>query len=182
MATVADTGEAAKTALLVSMRKLAGQKNPGVDDVEKLRRQIMSSPATWAMAGDSMASIRHALVEKMSAGVLRAIMLAEADILAKQLDYDAAPMLERLLIEQILTARLRLIHAEKCYNSHVLGNTIGIAQAEYWDGLLTTAQARFLRAVETLARIQRLTRNTPALQINIAQAGSRQVNVQGNTP
>lgn len=148
------------------MLKLAGQKNSSVKDVEKLRQQIVSSSDIWNLAGDSMAAVRSVLIEKMSAGVLRAVILAESDILAKQLDYDAAPMLERLLIDQILTARLRLIHAEKCYNSHVLGNTIGIAQAEYYEDLLNSAQARFLRATETLARIQRLTRNTPALQIH----------------
>ena len=163
------------------MLKLAGQKNSSAEDVEKLRQQIVSSPATWKLAFDSMASVRSVLIEKMSAGVLRAIMLAESDILAKQLDYDAAPMLERLLIDQILTARLRLIHAEKCYNANVLGTTIGIAQAEYWNGLLTTAQARFLRAVETLARVRRLARNIPALQINIANEGGKQINVQNDT-
>jgi hypothetical protein len=50
----------------------------------------------------------------------------------------------------------------------------------YWDNLLTTHQARFLRAIETLARVRRLARNTPALQINIAREGGKQVNVQGD--
>ena len=54
-----------------------------------------------------MASIRRSLIEKMSSGVMRGILLAEADILAKGLDYEAAPPLERLLIDQVLTARLR---------------------------------------------------------------------------
>lgn len=130
------------------------------------------------MAGNSMAGIRHSLVEKMSAGVLPAIMLAESDILAKQLDYDAAPMLERLLIDQILTARLRLIYVEKCYSQKVLGSTIEITQAEYYENLLNSAQARLARAIETLARVRRLARNTPALQINIANEGGKQVNVQ----
>ena len=158
--------------------KLAGQKNPSAEDMEKLRRQIVSSPETWNMASDSMASIRHSLVEKMSAGVLRAMMLAEVDILAKQLDYDAAPMLERLLLDQIFTARLRLIYVEKIYDSKVLGNSIPIIQAEYFENLLSSAQARFQRAIETLARVRRLARNTPALQINIANEGGKQVNVQ----
>jgi hypothetical protein len=171
-------GEDPKTAVWESMLKLAGQKNSSAEDVEKLRRQIVSSPATWKLAFDSMASVRSVLIEKMSAGVLRAIMLAEADILAKQLDYDAAPMLERLLIDQILTARLRLIHAEKCFNHHVVDANNTIAQSEYWNGFLTAAQTRFLRAVETLARVRRLARNTPALQINIAHEGGKQINLQ----
>jgi hypothetical protein len=39
------------------------------------------------------------------------------------------------------------------------------------------AQARYLRACETLARIRKLARSTPALQVNIAADGGRQVNL-----
>jgi len=56
---------------------------------------------------------------------------------------------------------------------------MGLEEADYWDRYLTTAQNRFLRAVEALARVRRLARNTPALQINIAGEGGKQVNVQG---
>jgi hypothetical protein len=45
--------------------------------------------------------------------------------------------------------------------------------------LLTTTQHRFLRAIESLTKVRRLARNTPSLQINIAQEGGQQVNVQG---
>ena len=155
----------------------AAQKNISAEDVERLRRQIVSLPAAWELAGNSMESVRRFLIEKMSGGVKRATMLAEIDILAKRLDYDAAPPLEQLLIDQVLTAHLRLIHAETCYNQNAIG-TVGIVQARFWIDLLTSAQARFLRAAETLARVRRLARNTPALQINIANEGGKQVDVQ----
>ena len=161
--------------------KLAGQKNPSADDLERLRSQIVATPAAWNLPGDLMASIRHRLIEKMSGGVMLAIARAETDILAKRLDHDTAPPIERLLIDHILTVRLRLIHAETCYNSNVVGKPISVSQAQYWDDLLSSTQTRFLRAIETLARVRRLARNTPALQINIANEGGQQVNVQGET-
>ncbi len=105
-------------------------------------------------------------------------MLAEVDALTKQLDYDAAPLLEQLLIDHILTVRLRLIDAERRYNSVVVGQSVTLEQGRYWDDLLSSTQARFLRAIETLARVRRLVRNTPALQINIAGEGSQQINIQ----
>jgi len=49
----------------------------------------------------------------------------------------------------------------------------------YRDKLLTTTQTQYLRAVETLAKVRRMTQNTPSLQINIAQDGGKQINVQG---
>jgi hypothetical protein len=106
-------------------------------------------------------------------------MLAEVDCLKKQLGYESAPPLEQLLIDHILTVRLRLIYVEHNYNQCVVGQSITLTQGEYWDNLLTSAQARFQRAIETLARVRRLARNTPALQINIAREGGQQVNIQG---
>jgi hypothetical protein len=44
---------------------------------------------------------------------------------------------------------------------------------------ITTTQNRYLKAVEMLAKVRRLARNTPSLQINIAQEGGKQINVQG---
>ena len=114
-----------------------------------------------------------------SHGASRAFMFAEVDLLEKQFDYDAAPPLERLLIDLILTARLWLIHAENTYNSVVVHQSIPLAQAVYRDNLLSSTQARLLRAIEALARVRRLARNTPALQINIAREGGQQVHFQG---
>ena len=47
----------------------------------------------------------------------------------------------------------------------------------YWDRRLNSAQQRYLRAVETLARVRRLAMVTP-LQVNI---GGQQVNVAGGS-
>ena len=161
-------------------QKLAKQKNPGGEDVDRLRRLVVSTPDAWPLATHTMPSIREAIIEKMSNGASRACMLAEVDILTKQLGYDSAPPLERLLIEHIVTVRLRVIHAEHKYTHCVMNQSITLKEGEYWDNLLSSSQARFLRAIEALARVRRLARNTPALQINIAGEGGQQVNVQGD--
>jgi len=131
------------------------------------------------LATYTLSAIRQAIVEKMSHGPTRACLLAEMDIWEKQLGDDGASPLERLLIEHILTVRLRVINAEHKYNNCVMNQSITLQQGRYWDDLLSSTQARFLRAIETLARVRRLARNTPALQINIAREGGQQVNVQG---
>jgi hypothetical protein len=154
-------------------------KKPDPQDMQRLRQLAVQAPG-FLSACSTTASIRQQLIEKISHGNSRAFMLAEVDALTKQLGYDAAPPLERLLIDHILTVRLRLIDAENRYTSIVVGNSVTLQQGQYWDNLLSSAQARFLRAIETLARVRRLARNTPALQINIAQEGGRQANVQGD--
>ena len=155
-------------------------KEPDPQDVDRLRQLLVETPNAMSIALSTSQSVRHQLIEKISHGTSRAFMFAEVDKLRKELDYaDAAP-LERLLIDHILTVRLRLIHAENAYNQSIVNQSVSLKVGAYWDTLLTTTQARFLRAIETLARIRRLARNTPALQINIAREGGKQVNVQGD--
>ena len=161
------------------LKRLDKAKNPDPKDIELLRQLAVRAPG-FLSACSTTASIRQQLIEKISHGNSRAFMLAEVDSLKQQLGYDAAPPLERLLIDHILTVRLRLIHAENNYNQCVVGQSIALPVAVYRDNLLSSTQARFLRAIETLARVRRLARNTPALQINIANDGGKQVNVQGD--
>jgi hypothetical protein len=161
------------------IEKVDKSKDPDPKDVQHLHQLALATPGFLSFECSATQSIRHHLIEKISHGVSRACLLAEVDMLKGQLDYDAAPPLERLLIDHILTVRLRLIHAENAYNSDVVNKSISLRVGEYWDGVLSAAQARYLRAIETLARVRRLARNTPALQINIAEAGGKQVNLQG---
>jgi hypothetical protein len=158
--------------------KLAKQKEPSTEDVAQLHRQTVSTPDAWSLASIPVELMRKSLIEKLAGqGAVSALYLAETDILAKQLGYDTAPALERMLIDHLLNVRLRLLCAETGYNQNVAGS-VPIITAEYWNGLLSSTQARFLRAVETLARVRRLARNTPALQINIAHEDSQQANVR----
>ena len=160
-------------------KRVEKAKEPDPQDMQRLRQLAAQTPG-FLSACSTTASIRQQLIEKISHANSRAFMLAEVDVLKKQLDYHAAPALERLLIDHTLTVRLRLIHAENCYNNSVVNQSVTFKTGEYWDNLLSSTQARFLRAIETLARVQRLARNTPALQINIANDGGKQVNVQGD--
>lgn len=162
-------------------RKVDKSSEPKKEDIERLRQIVVAIPEFWPVLAQSTGRVRDRLIEKISGGIHRAFMLAGVDVLKKQLDYDAASPLERLLIDHILTVRLRLIHAEHSYNERVVNQSIAFNMGEYWDNLLSSTQARFLRAIEALARVRRLARNTPALQINIAHEGGKQVNVQGDT-
>jgi hypothetical protein len=61
--------------------------------------------------------------------------------------------------------------------SHVMKQSITLTLGIFEEKRLSAAQRRFTRACETLARVRKLSRNTPALQFNIAANGGQQVNV-----
>jgi hypothetical protein len=96
--------------------------------------------------------------------------------LRKELGYSDAPVLEQLLIQDAALCWLKLSLVELSYSS-VMKQSITLTLGMYWEKRLTAAQRRFTRACETLARVRRLSRNTPALQFNIATEGGRQMNV-----
>lgn len=158
--------------------KMGEDKEALPKDVNRFRKLALSMPERWHVFTVTMSSLQQQLIEKLSHNANRAYLLAELDILKKELGQGTAPPLERLLIEQILTARLRLLHVESIHNENV-NQSINLKTGEYWQDVLTATQARYLRAIESLARVRRLARNVPALQVNINQPGGKQVNVQG---
>jgi hypothetical protein len=96
--------------------------------------------------------------------------------LKKELGYGEAPLLEQLLIQQAALCWLKLNLVELSY-SNTMKQSIPLTLGIFWEKRLSAAQRRFTRACETLARVRRWSRNTPALQVNIASDGGQQVNV-----
>ena len=153
------------------------KENPRAEDVARLKKMLAESPKLWRVAGDFS---EHALwkttediegtpfvVESVRAGVEK---------LKEGLGYEGAPPLEKMLINQAALCWLRLnmperTHWIKTYESH--STETGL----YWDRRLLTAQRRFARACESLARVRKLSRNAPALQVKIATDGGQQINV-----
>lgn len=97
-------------------------------------------------------------------------------VLKKELGSDGAPLLEQLLIQQAALCWLKPNLVELGY-SNTMKQSITLTLGVYWEKRLTAAQRRFTRACETLARVRKLSRNTAALQINLATSGGQQVNV-----
>jgi hypothetical protein len=93
------------------------------------------------------------------------------------LGHDSSTPLERLLIQQVTLCWLNLSLLEYRH-VNIMKQSITLALGAYWDKRLTTAQHRFTRAAESLARVRRLSRRIP-MQVNIAAPGSQQVNVAG---
>lgn len=160
------------------VRQLNQTNEPDPQDTARLRQLASGMPDDFFAL---LNPVGNQLIGMISGGngMIQALMLAETDRLKQQFGYDAAPPLERIMIDNILTLLLRLRHAEVMYNQAVANQTGSVREATYRDKLLNSAQMRYLKAIEMLAKIRRLSRDVPSLQINIAQEGGQQVNVQG---
>ena len=82
-----------------------------------------------------------------------------------------------LRICALLFDRTQLLANYRTQSVRLMAQSITLTLGMYWENCLSAAQRRFTQACETLARVRKLSRNTPALQFNIATSGGQQVNV-----
>jgi hypothetical protein len=157
-------------------------RDPTPSDVRALRHMLNQHPGLWRLAGDLAHAAALNLIHKLDASPSIAESLKRGWAAMKdELGYAAAPPLERLLIEQVVLCWLHfnLLDLEV---TNAMAASISLSTAEHWERRLSAAQRRYLRACEALARIRKLARTTPALQVNIAAPGGRQVNLLGGDP
>lgn len=140
--------------------------------VTEIRELVAESPLSMPEGWRAASSAMQSLIDKVSSGGSKACLLADMDLTRREFGYSEAPAIERVLIDAIVAARLRVVAVEHGY----IESGFNLSTSEFWETLLTNAQNRLLRAVESLARVQRLARNSPTLQINLAANGGQQVN------
>jgi hypothetical protein len=102
---------------------------------------------------------------------------ANMEFIKENLGYDDAPMIEKLMIDNIVNCWFRQYWVEYQL-AGFMGRDVSMSVVEWWEKRLSATQRRYLRACGTLARIRKITRAT--LQINIAEEGSQQVNIAGD--
>ncbi len=152
---------------------------PKPADLEALRRAFDQFPTLWRMSGDVLEIAARTIIDKNTTqATVRESMHRGLAEIKMQLGYDRAPGVERLLIEACALAWLRYGIAEYRY-TQAMSKTVTLTQGDYYERQLTAAHRRYLHSLHTLAKVRRLA--VPALQVNVAQPGARQLNVATGT-
>ena len=146
---------------------------PAKKDVKALRNFLSEHPDLWAYGGDLAEQAILKLIEQSQATpALKESLKTGYKQMQLALGMNTSPPLERLLIQQVVMAWLRLAYVELHYTD-VTGGEQLIRRVDHWERRLNAAQRRFLRACSTLARIRKL--NLPPIQVNIGQNQINQV-------
>jgi len=149
-------------------------ENPSPEDIAALRKYLRTMPELWKQYGDLASLMTSTAIEAMNAPAgLRESVYAGRRAMRRELGYQKSPLLEQMLIDHLILCWLRLQVAEHKYTDFIKRGGAFI-EAGYWEKHLSATQRRYLRAVETLARIRKMA--LPTIQVNI---GDRQVNVAG---
>ncbi len=155
---------------LLVLYRATNKAKPKPEDVEAMRAYLAKYPKQAEAIGDLAVQIEQRMLEGAFSNSKAGELATDEYMynMRKGLGYETAPLAERPLIQHVVLCWFRLYLTENRYESR-MQESLSLAQAMYWEKKLSTHQRRYLRAVETLARIRKLNIN---VQINI---GDKQV-------
>lgn len=149
-----------------------------IADQAQLELAFRDNPTLWRIVGDMILQTENNLIENMSNQVVvHAAMKRGVKELREKLGHKDAPAMEQMLIDQVVISWLNVNWIQRSYDRN-MSQAITLTAGMYWEKRLTMAQARYTKALETLAKVRRLSKVTP-LQVNI---GGQQINVAKSNP
>ncbi len=161
---------------LAALLKRVNTDKPKPEDVKAFRELLSKDDSLWRMAGDMGITALEKLIGSIKGTALvKESVCRGVDKLRDDLGYQTASGIERTLIDQVVLCQLHLNLVDMQYTEATSGD-IYRELRDSWEHRLSATQRRYLRAVETLARVRRLLR-LPTVQVNI---GAQQVNVAGD--
>ena len=174
------TGKAAEEAKppqeVFDLLHRTNKKNPAKQDVEAMQAALREYPGLWRRWGDLARHTQFQIIDKTPASEVITASLHQGVVeMRREMGYKTALPLEQLLIEQVIMTWLDYHSTQYQYQEHMLMSGIPTRHRDYWDRHVSAAQRRYLRAIETLARVRKISGRGP-IQVNIAE---RQVNVAG---
>lgn len=143
----------------------ADQAKPGA--VTALRRYLEDHPEVWNSFGD-LGNLALETWLNMVAGtdhLLRESVRLKVDDLRRELLGVAPSPLEKLIVDRIVVTKLQLDHAEAAFGQ---ARQISSVELKMFERRLNGAQHRYLRSINALATLRKLTR--PLLPMRSAGA------------
>lgn len=143
-------------------------QKPTKAQLAELREALEKAPSLVGMLGDISRPLQYKIIESIAPQPgLHIVMGEHTAQMARDMGAEQASPLERMLIDQVVIAWLRWQSVEWNYQSN-FAQSITLTKGIYLEKRLTAAHRRYLRAIESLARVRRLLARAP-VQINIAR-------------
>jgi len=137
------------------------KENPKQADIAAMRRFLDTERGLATVKADepTRATMDAFINSYSSSELTRETQRRNLKLRREELDYASESTIVRMLIDQVLLCQMRLIqfevtHANRTNESH------SFAAGIYYEKRLSFMHRRFLRAVETLAKVKRLLSET----------------------
>ena len=160
---------------LQAVNSIVKRDDLGPEEIEQLRQLFREIPEMWKLYDVGSAIAKDAMKTICDSPKMTMLLEANFNGFKKELGYDHASPLEKRLIDFAALCWLRWQQTESVYTAALSDDSSeNSSRVDYYEKRLSASQRRYLRALETLARVRRM--NIPSLQVNI---GGSQVNVAG---
>lgn len=139
---------------VLDLIKQTDKENPKPEDLTALQKFLDKDSLLVELNSVSKMAFQKAIEIYSTSALLREVHKRDIEQKQKDLGYEYASPIEKILIDQVVLCWFRLnhieiIHARQQAESHTF--TSGV----YWDKKLSSAQRRLLKAMETLAKVQK---------------------------
>lgn len=159
-----------ETAEIMALLRRMDAGNPTSEDRQQLAKHLSAIPGLAAAIGDmSLHVVDHMLKKMHGQPTMRQAAGVHFINMRDELGYENANPLEQSMIMHIIVCWFRLQYVESQYSLHTFGQH-DMREAAYWDKRLSASQRRYLRAVESLARVRKLlTPDSPTVAVMMQQ-------------
>jgi len=152
--------------------------NPSDADRAEYRRMLALHPTISRDYGELARHWESVMLESYaSQPLIYESVVHRLKTMRRELAGDNPTPLEVLLIEVVLAAYADYWGVAFTAKQQT-NKTFTLNAMEQWEKILASKEARYLRAIETVARVRRLLK-LPGLQVNVNLPGGQQVNMQG---
>lgn len=136
--------------------------DPKPEDLKALSKEMEAKPKIYRSIGN----VQQKVFDQILCGAItttsqREITKKYIAEMKAELGYQESSFVEKMLIEEIVTRWLRLASIEIAYQN-VTNSSHSIEEGMYIEKRLDLAHKRFLRSMETLAKVRKLIGQTQA--------------------
>jgi len=151
-------------------------KKPAKEDLQEIRNFLINRPQLCKAVFGLVEAVQGEIIKNMMGDQALTQIAIEEYVLSvrEEMGYNDAPIMEKLIIENIIISWLRVYFCESQLSFRMSGQ-VSMSVLEFWERRLTVSQRRYLAACESLAKIRKM--KIPAVQLNI---GEKQINVPGD--
>jgi hypothetical protein len=148
---------------------------------EEFREMLDSAPDLALIYGNLSITARNFMVSYFeNIPIMEESIKARLKQIRKELTGSDPLPVEALLADAVVLAYQDYFTFATIYGQQT-SKSFQVSEMEQWERILASKEGRYLRAIETLARVRRLLK-LPSMQLNVALPHSQQVNVAGELP
>ncbi|MBS1796789.1 MAG: hypothetical protein JSS81_23365 [Acidobacteria bacterium] len=142
---------------LMALIERTDKENPNPDDLKQLRAHLNNNSALVQLNELSEQAFKRVIENFTNSALMRELLNRQVEEKREAFGYKTATIFEQMLIDQVILCHIRLNNIELTHTARL--EAVGShthASGLYWDKRLSSAQRRFTRACEALAKVRKL--------------------------